>query len=102
MRELCPPGYTREGIDKALCLSPDADIVTAAIELGNGSGVSSPDTVPLCLWVASRRQGRYEDALWETVTALGDRDTTCAIVGGILAMSTEVPEPWLALREPIP
>ena len=42
------------------------------------------------------------EALWNTVTALGDRDTTCAIVGGIVACQTgaeSIPEAWLDCRE---
>jgi ADP-ribosylglycohydrolase len=42
----------------------------------------------------------YEAALWRTVSGLGDRDTTCAIVGGIVALSAGgVPPAWLAARE---
>jgi len=102
VRDLCPPGYTREGIEEALRLPVEAEVVQAAKALGNGSGVTAPDTVPLCLWIAARHQGCYIDALWETVAALGDRDTTCAIVGGILAMSGPVPRAWLELRERLP
>lgn len=37
-----------------------------------------------------RQSGRhdYEAALWLTVSGLGDRDTTCAIVGGIVITCT--------------
>jgi len=61
--------------------------------------------VPLCFWVAARKSEDFAEALWETVSALGDRDTTCAIVGGILAARTGVegiPRPWLEAREPLP
>ena len=91
----------RGGIEEALSLDHDR-VVDAAIALGNGSGVTAPDTVPLCLWIASRHPGRYEDALFGTVAVLGDRDTTCAIVGGILASGgAEIPAAWLAAREPL-
>lgn len=102
VRDLCPPGYTRDGLEQALALPAAASVVDAAQALGNGSGVSAPDTVPLCMWVAARHPSRYVDGLWETVAALGDRDTTCAIVGGILAMTDPPPPEWLALREPLP
>jgi len=41
--------------------------------------------------------------MWATVSALGDRDTTCAIVGGVLAAGpgTKVPPSWLTVREPL-
>lgn len=63
------------------------------------------DTVPFALWCAARHLGSYEDALWTTVSGGGDRDTTCAIVGGIVAMSTStksIPTKLLNAREPLP
>jgi ADP-ribosylglycohydrolase len=56
-------------------------------------------------WIAAHRSAGSEEALWETVSGLGDRDTTCAIVGGIVAMKTgraSIPENWLARREALP
>ncbi len=64
-----------------------------------------PDTVPFCLWCAAQYLDNYEEAMWATVSALGDRDTTCAIVGGIVACYNGVegiPPDWLAAREPLP
>jgi ADP-ribosylglycohydrolase len=46
----------------------------------------------------------FEEAMWTTVAGLGDRDTTCAIVGGIVVLaagSVAVPAEWLASREPL-
>lgn len=42
--------------------------------------------------------------MWTTVAGLRDRDTTCAIVGGIVALSlsTPIPDGWLAQREALP
>ena len=77
---------------------------TCCGQLGNG-GRSRPDTVPFCLWCAAKYLDNYEEAMWATVSALGDRDTTCAIVGGIVACYTGVegiPPDWLAAREPLP
>jgi ADP-ribosylglycohydrolase len=57
------------------------------------------------LWCAAQRLRDYESALWLTVAALGDRDTTCAMVGGIVACHTGaagLPAEWLAHREPLP
>ncbi len=41
--------------------------------------------------------------MWTTVSGLGDRDTTCAIVGGIVALHDQavIPEEWLQAREPL-
>lgn len=105
VRATVPAGYTREAIDWALALSPKASILEAAKRLGNGSGVTAPDTVPLCLWVAARAEEGFASALWLTVAALGDRDTTCAIVGGILALKLgidAIPKQWRDAREPLP
>ena len=45
----------------------------------------------------------YDDALWNAVAALGDRDTICAIVGSIVALITEkqLPKMWVESREPL-
>jgi ADP-ribosylglycohydrolase len=105
IRDAVPAGYTRDAIAEALGVPPDASVLDAAKALGNGSGVTAPDTVPLCLWVAARRSDDFAGALWDTVSALGDRDTTCAIVGGVVALTAGVagiPPAWLAAREPLP
>ncbi|HEX8464224.1 MAG TPA: ADP-ribosylglycohydrolase family protein [Abditibacterium sp.] len=72
--------------------------------LGAGHEVSAYDTVPFCLWCAAQSLEYYEEALWETVSGLGDRDTTCAIVGGIVASFTGadgIPDVWRESREPL-
>ena len=96
-----PPGATRDGLSKALELPLTLTPGAAAQILGNGSEVTAADTVPFSLWCAARHSDNFEEALWATVSALGDRDTTCAIVGGIVALSApEVPERWITAREP--
>jgi len=105
VRDAVPRGYTRDAVAEALDVPSDATIVEAARTLGNGSGVTAPDTVPLCLWVVAHASRGFEQALWHTVSALGDRDTTCAIVGGILALTSGrdgIPRHWLQSREPLP
>jgi ADP-ribosylglycohydrolase len=105
IRNAMPRGYTRDAIDDALGVSAEATIIDAAKVLGNGSGVTAPDTVPLCLWIAARNSGDFATSLWDTVSALGDRDTTCAIVGGILAVKTGIhgiPTEWRQAREALP
>lgn len=68
--------------------------------LGNGIKLTAQDTVPLCLWCAAHFYTSMEEALWITVSALGDRDTTCAIVGGMVALyADELPAHWLRYME---
>ncbi len=61
------------------------------------------DTVPFTMWCAARHLHDYEQAMWTTVSGLGDRDTTCAIIGGIVALSplATIPATWQAAREPL-
>jgi ADP-ribosylglycohydrolase len=98
-----PDGETRDGLGKAAQLPLDYDVRTAVAALGNGSRLTAQDTVPFALWCAARHLGNYEEALWATVSGLGDRDTTCAIVGGIVVLgaTARVPAAWLAAREPL-
>lgn len=102
--ERTPDGDTSAGIGRALALGREASVELAVSALGNGSRVTAPDTVPFALWCADRHLDDYEEALWTTVAGLGDRDTTCAIVGGIVALSVGregLPEGWLDAREPL-
>ncbi len=95
-----PRGPTRDGIAHARTIPLTADVRTAVAALGNGSNVIASDTVPLALWCAARHIGSFEEAMWTTVSALGDRDTTCAIVGGIVALRAgAVPARFLRERE---
>ena len=100
-----PASEVRLGIAKALDLPEKTTIEVAAALLGNGAQVSAQDTVPFCLWVAAHHLDNYEEALWTTVAGFGDRDTTCAIVGGIVVMSAgveSIPQGWMQARESIP
>jgi ADP-ribosylglycohydrolase len=101
--EHTPAGETRSGIDSALALPLELSPVTAARRLGSGLRVTAPDTVPFTLWCAARHLRDFPEALWTTVAGLGDRDTTCAIVGGIVALAgqSSIPEEWLRAREPL-
>jgi ADP-ribosylglycohydrolase len=97
-----PQTDTYYRLKKALEIPLELSPRTAALILGNGTGVVSSDTVPFCLWCAARHPTNYTDALWTTVSGLGDRDTTCAIVGGIVALSAgrdSIPDEWLQARE---
>jgi ADP-ribosylglycohydrolase len=99
-----PGGDVRAGLELARRISFDGDPRHAGGTLGNGSRISAPDTVPFTIWAAARHQDDYVEALWATASAGGDIDTTCAIVGGIVAGRTglaDVPAEWLAAAEPI-
>lgn len=97
-----PDGITKQQVQTAMRI-PAHDLSQAVQTLGTGQKVSAQDTVPFCLWSAAFRLDNYEEALWWTVKGLGDRDTTCAIVGGIVALSApDIPADWLKRREPIP
>jgi ADP-ribosylglycohydrolase len=101
---LTPAGETRAGLVEALRIPPGSSVRTAVNALGNGSQVISQDTVPFALWCAGRHLTQFEEALWTTVSGLGDRDTTCAIAGGVVALavgSEALPSKWLAAREPL-
>jgi ADP-ribosylglycohydrolase len=74
-------------------------------EVGCGNLIPAPDTVPYAIWCAARHLDDLVEALWATASAGGDIDTTCAIVGGIVAARTglhRVPGEWLNACEPVP
>ncbi len=59
--------------------------------------------MPFCLWVMAHYHQNFEEALWITASGLEDADTTCAIVGGAIALSTScIPAAWIQAREPLP
>jgi ADP-ribosylglycohydrolase len=99
-----PVGATRDGLQRACELPLESEPREAATLLGNGARVICSDTVPFALWCAARHLDDFEDALWSTVSGLGDRDTTCAIVGGIVALAVGeagLPEEFVSAREPL-
>lgn len=100
-----PEGVVRDKIARARDLPPDTTVFEAAQTLDNGSRVTAQDTVPFVLWCAGEYLTNYEEALWGTISVGGDTDTTCAMVGGIVACYTGregIPEAWLDAREPLP
>jgi ADP-ribosylglycohydrolase len=102
--ESLPRTETYFALQKALQVPIELSAITAASILGNGSGVVASDTVPFCLWCVAKHPTDYRAAMWTTVSGLGDRDTTCAIVGGIVALNAGregIPSAWLQAREPI-
>jgi ADP-ribosylglycohydrolase len=100
--EHTPPSETRQGLIAARDVSFDGSVEAAVRVLGNGSQVTSPDTVPFALWSAARSLGRFGEAMWNTVAGLGDCDTNCAIVGGIVILAAggeALPLGWAESRE---
>jgi ADP-ribosylglycohydrolase len=103
--EHVPASKVRDGIAEARRLLTISDPGIAASVLGNGRQVAAHDTVPYTLWAAARHLDDYGQAFWTTAAAGGDIDTTCAIVGGIVAARVGVdrlPAAWLKACEPLP
>lgn len=96
-----PDSEVRFGVERAKQLGGQASVRDAVLRLGNGSGIAAQDTVPFCLWCAARHINNYEEALWTTVSAGGDRDTNCAIVGAIVAAGMNHEQLPLAWRNTV-
>ncbi|UFH30522.1 ADP-ribosylglycohydrolase family protein [Chryseobacterium sp. C-71] len=70
-------------LNKVIHLNGNPSIELLVKTLGNGIKMTAQDTVPLVIWMLSRYRNNFEECLWNTVSALGDRDTTCAMAAGI-------------------
>ena len=82
---------------------PEQDLERAVGQLGAGRKRTAQDTVPFALWCAAHHLDDFEAALWWTASASGSLNTTCAIVGAIVALSApHIPPEWLRRREPLP
>lgn len=102
--DLTPKGATRRGIELALTFPFEEWEFDVANELGDGSRVTSADTVPFCLWVAAKHLDDFPEALWTAIRVHGDIDTNCAIIGGIVTLShgePGIPAEWRKRRESI-
>ncbi|MDI1462083.1 ADP-ribosylglycohydrolase family protein [Catellatospora sp. KI3] len=100
-----PDGEVAAGLRRVARLRFSLAPSWVAGEVGCGLRISAADTVPYAVWCAARHLDDLPEALWATASAGGDIDTTCAIVGGIIAARTglgTVPASWLASREPLP
>jgi len=89
---------TKAKIGKAMHIPVTYRIDTVVSILGNGVKLVSQDTVPIAIWCAAHHLDNFEDALWRAVSALGDRDTICAMVGSIVILNAPentVPQVWL-------
>ncbi|MFF9351759.1 ADP-ribosylglycohydrolase family protein [Streptomyces sp. NPDC014734] len=101
---LVPRSAVGAGLRRARDMLDYDDTGTVAAVLGNGRRTSAHDTVPFALWSAARNLGDFEQAFWNTAAAGGDVDTTCAIVGGIVASHAAgtPPTDWSARTEQLP
>ncbi|WP_371612928.1 ADP-ribosylglycohydrolase family protein [Streptomyces clavifer] len=101
---LVPRSAVGAGLRRARDMLDYRDAGTVAAVLGNGRRTSAHDTVPFALWSAARSLGDFEQAFWVTAQAGGDVDTTCAIVGGVVAAGAAgaPPADWLARTEEPP
>ncbi|WP_133911287.1 ADP-ribosylglycohydrolase family protein [Streptomyces sp. NBC_00582] len=100
-----PESEVRSGLRLAADLPARTSIRHAASVLGTGTGLSAQDTVPFALWSAAGHLDDLPEALWRTVGGWGDRDTTCAIAGGVVAARTgtgSVPPAWREACEETP
>lgn len=101
---LVPRSAVGAGLRRARDMLDYRDAGTVAAVLGNGRRTSAHDTVPFALWSAARSLGDFEEAFWVTAQAGGDVDTTCAIVGGVVASGPAGAPParWAADAEALP
>lgn len=100
---LTPESEVRAGIVVASQLPPGLSGAGAAQKLGSGADVLCRDTVPFVLYSAAHTLDSFERAFWQTADGQGDVDTTCAMVGALLAAAgCEPPATWLAARESLP
>ncbi|MCU0440140.1 MAG: ADP-ribosylglycohydrolase family protein [Raineya sp.] len=102
--ELLPESETCSYLKRGLNVSKSSNIQSVVSILGDSSDMTAQHTVPFCLWVASHHLYHFENAIWHTVNGLGDRDTTCAIVGSIVALSAPeetIPLLWKQATESI-
>lgn len=101
---LVPKSAVGAGLRRARDMLDYADPGTVAAVLGCGRRTSAHDTVPFALWSAARSLDDYERAFWDTARVGGDVDTTCAIVGGVIAgaQAGAPPAGWLERTEALP
>ncbi len=99
-----PESEVKRGIKRARDIrSPVVEHVIGMV--GNGYRITAQDTVPFALWCAGESLADFENAMWLTASALGDVDTNCAIVGGIVSLYVGyegIPQEWVNRREPLP
>lgn len=100
-----PVSEVRSRLVRAQGIAHASSLQFAVAVLGNGTDMSAVDTVPFAIWCCGQYLDDYVNALWLAVNAGGDRDTLCAMVGGVVAgyVGTEgIPQEWIARREALP
>lgn len=100
--ERTPDGAVRSGIARAQKLALDEWEHSVVAELGNGEQLTAADTVPFCLWCAAAHLHDFPAAMWAAAQVGGDRDTNCAIIGGIVGAAVGaagIPDEWRRSRE---
>ncbi len=100
-----PPSEVRDRLVECRRFPDSYTSEQVAQIVGSGNAVACQDTVPFCIWCAATENLHFSEAMWLTVAGLGDRDTTCAVVGGIVAAKTGIegiPTEWRERREALP
>ncbi|MER5480768.1 ADP-ribosylglycohydrolase family protein [Streptomyces sp. NPDC002734] len=93
------------GLERVRTLLDYEDSATVAAVVGCGRRSTAQDTVPFALWSAARAGNDFRKAFWTTARAGGDVDTTCAVVGGVVAAAGPAgapPAEWTGRTEPLP
>jgi ADP-ribosylglycohydrolase len=92
-----PDTDTKSKIAKSKEIPYNYHIETIKNILGNGINMTSQDTVPFAVWCTAYNFVNFKEGLWKAVSILGDRDTICAMVGGMTIMSSKeenIPNEW--------
>lgn len=112
--DLLPKSETRDALARICGMDRHEHPSSVAELYGTGLAPKSTKisttaqhTVPFCIWMAQRairERQSFIKAMWEVLGGLGDTDTTCAIVGGILACDgrIQLPQEWIDHLEPMP
>lgn len=103
--ELTPDSDVKRGVLRASETSVEERPLDVAKAMRADRDITCQVTTPFCLWATARNPGDYVKALWDVVSAGGDRDTHAAIVGGLVAArlgADAIPPQWLKARESLP
>lgn len=96
------PSEVRRRLEWVATYPLDTWAYTIASQVGSGYDISAQDTVPFCLWMTAAHWADYKEAMWVAARVGGDIDTTCAIIGGLIALNVGregIPADWFHFRE---